>query len=73
MSLPVSFQHSDLPDCPRCNANDTLTIDQTEKGGTRVCWCSCCAQRCRVDQDGRAYRVELDSVLDVNGTQMYES
>lgn len=41
-----------LPDCPHCNESSTLTPTAAEPRGVKVCSCSCCGNRCRVNADG---------------------
>lgn len=53
------------PDCPHCDAANTLEAERAEPRGVRVCWCSCCGQRCRVDADGAV--VHVPDVRDVQG------
>lgn len=60
-------------ECPWCDTAESLTeIVGLE---VRLFECSCCAKHCGVDRAGRIHKVEprTDSVLDVNGVQIYES
>lgn len=58
-----------LPDCPHCDARETLKVEQTEYG-SQFCECSCCSHRCRVDHEGRAQKVERKT--DVSGQMIYQ-
>lgn len=62
-----------LPDCPRpgCgHLETTLTVERIEPKGVRVCSCSCCGQRCRVNADGAV--VHVPDRRDVSGNEMFE-
>ena len=54
----------DLPQCPSCDASDTLEHVWTEMG-TEHYRCTCCAKQSWIDSHGRAQRSE--PVLDVSG------
>jgi len=41
-----------LPDCPRCHETSTLTPTGVEPRGVKVCFCSSCGNRYRVNADG---------------------
>ena len=41
-----------LPDCPRCDETSTLTPTGVEPRGVKVCFCSSCGNRYRVNADG---------------------
>lgn len=54
-----------LPDCPWCDAANTLDVLWAEMG-TTYCACSCCGKQCRVDKHG-AHRTNPPE-FDVSGT-----
>ncbi len=41
-----------MPQCPYCDAADTLKAERVEGNGVFVCVCTCCAKQCRVNADG---------------------
>lgn len=56
------------PDCPHCDANDTLKVVRAESRGVRVCECSCCSAVVRVNADGAVVHVvRTADVVDVSG------
>lgn len=55
-----------LPDCPWCDAADTLDAEWVEMGA-RYCRCTRCSKRVRVDYDNRAYRMDDVYEHDVSG------
>jgi len=57
-----------LPQCPSCDAVDTLSIERIDPHGVKVCTCSCCAKRCYVAAGGAIVHVE--SRVDISGVTM---
>lgn len=41
-----------LPECPFCDADNTLTPVASDGKGVIVAECSCCSRRCRVNAEG---------------------
>jgi hypothetical protein len=41
-----------LPDCPHCDATDTLKPERVEGAGTIIAVCSCCSKTVRIRADG---------------------
>lgn len=63
-----------LPDCPRpgCgHLNTTLTVERIEPKGVRVCSCSTCGLRCRVDASGVVVHLD-ERRTDLQGNEMFE-
>jgi Zn ribbon nucleic-acid-binding protein len=48
-----------LPDCPHCSETSTLTPTRAEPRGVKVCSCSCCGHKCRVNADGAVIHASL--------------
>lgn len=59
----------DQPQCPWCDAANTLDAGWSEMGST-YCHCTCCGKRCYVDRHG-AHRTPEPDVRDVNGIVIY--
>lgn len=59
----------ELPDCPSCDSASTLEAERSEGYGVRVCWCSSCGKKCRVNADGQV--VHQEPVTDISGNQMF--
>ena len=53
-----------LPDCPHCDAANTLKAERSEPRGVRVCECSCCSAIVRVNVGGAI--VHVPDLRDVN-------
>lgn len=60
--------HPRKPDCPQCDASDTLEPERSEGRGVMVCVCSCCAAVVRVNADGAI--VHAEPVTDLRGRVM---
>lgn len=41
-----------LPDCPSCDAAQTLEAIRSDTRGAKWCLCSCCGKTCLVDANG---------------------
>jgi len=57
-----------LPDCPHCDASQTLSITLSDMG-THGCVCSYCGKTCTVDDSGRLRKFE-PSKTDIQGRVM---
>lgn len=45
------------PDCPRCDAANTLKVTRADTHGLRWLYCDCCSATVLVDKDGRVLHV----------------
>lgn len=57
-----------LPDCPNCDANQTLSAVRADRHGLRWCECSCCGLTALVNAAGVVvWKAIQPDVRDVNG------
>jgi hypothetical protein len=61
---------NDLPDCPRCDACESLELVRSDVRGLRWCACSCCGKETLLDAEGRVLHPPRQT--DVNGVPMFE-
>lgn len=53
----MSDSQRNVPDCPKCNAADTLKVHRSDTRGQRWCYCTCCSKPVLIDAEGHILHV----------------